>query len=213
MIQHHVKNFTVQVSAEIGFHELRSELIKNDQFIPLGPYSLPFKVNEIIEYNLIGGYVEDYGQVKDWIINAVISTSEGEIETGANVVKNVSGYNLTRFIVGSRGKFGKLNKVCLRTLPIHKNYHAESCQISGGYRLVVLPESVLQFEQFLENKNVKFQSFIKMGIIDCEIKSNTIFSEINDKILKLYKLINGIPNLLNQDQSLNSEKLLTKLNE
>ena len=80
MIQHHVKNFTVQVSAEFGFHELQSELNKYDQFIPLGPFSIPFKVNEIIEYNLIGGYVEDFGQPKDWIINAVITSAEGEIE-------------------------------------------------------------------------------------------------------------------------------------
>jgi glycolate oxidase len=59
-----------------------------------------------------------YGVVKDYVINLELVLPTGEIIwTGANVLKNSTGYNLTQLIVGSEGTLGIVTKIVLRLLP------------------------------------------------------------------------------------------------
>ena len=64
------------------------------------------------------------------------------------MVKNVSGYNLARLIVGARGKLGKIDWVTFRTLPIFKKPNLKK-QILNGLRIVVLPEYISKIIQYL----------------------------------------------------------------
>ena len=59
-----------------------------------------------------------YGVVKDYVLNLEIVLPTGEIIwTGANVLKNSTGYNLTQLIVGSEGTLGIVTKIVLRLIP------------------------------------------------------------------------------------------------
>ncbi len=59
-----------------------------------------------------------YGVVKDYVLNLEMVLPSGEvIWTGANVLKNATGYNLTQLIVGSEGTLGIVTKVVLRLIP------------------------------------------------------------------------------------------------
>ncbi|RYZ54562.1 MAG: FAD-binding protein [Sphingobacteriales bacterium] len=59
-----------------------------------------------------------YGVVKDYVLNLEIVLPSGEIMwTGANVLKNATGYNLTQLIVGSEGTLAVITKVVLRLIP------------------------------------------------------------------------------------------------
>jgi len=63
-----------------------------------------------------------YGVVKDYVLNLEIVLPTGEIIwTGANVLKNSTGYNLTQLIVGSEGTLAVVTKIVLKLLP-HPKY-------------------------------------------------------------------------------------------
>jgi glycolate oxidase len=60
-----------------------------------------------------------YGVVKDYVHNLEVVLPTGEIIwTGANTLKNSTGYNLTQLIVGSEGTLGIVTKIVLRLIPL-----------------------------------------------------------------------------------------------
>ncbi len=62
-----------------------------------------------------------YGVVKDYVLNLEVVLPTGEIIwTGANVLKNATGYNLTQLMVGSEGTLGIVTKAVLKLLPLPK---------------------------------------------------------------------------------------------
>jgi glycolate oxidase len=59
-----------------------------------------------------------YGVVKDYVLNLELVLPTGEIMwTGANVLKNSTGYNLTQLLVGSEGTLGIVTKIVLKLIP------------------------------------------------------------------------------------------------
>ena len=63
-----------------------------------------------------------YGVVKDYVLNLEVVLPTGEIIwTGANVLKNSTGYNLTQLMVGSEGTLGIVTKIVLKLIP-HPKY-------------------------------------------------------------------------------------------
>jgi glycolate oxidase len=59
--------------------------------------------------------------VKDYVLNLEMVLPTGEIIwTGANVLKNATGYNLTQLVVGSEGTLGLVTKIVLKLLPFPK---------------------------------------------------------------------------------------------
>lgn len=62
-----------------------------------------------------------YGTTKDYVLNLQVALPSGElIWTGANVLKNATGYNLTQLMVGSEGTLGIITKVVFRLIPFPK---------------------------------------------------------------------------------------------
>jgi glycolate oxidase FAD binding subunit len=60
-----------------------------------------------------------YGPVRDVLLEAHYVSAAGEIvKAGGPTVKNVSGFDLCRLLVGSRGTLGFLGSVILRTRPL-----------------------------------------------------------------------------------------------
>jgi len=59
-----------------------------------------------------------YGVVKDFVLNLEVVLASGEvIWTGANVLKNSTGYNFTQLMVGSEGTLGIITKIVLKLVP------------------------------------------------------------------------------------------------
>ncbi len=59
-----------------------------------------------------------YGVTKDYVIGLEVVTPEGEIiKTGGRTIKNVTGYDLTKLIVGSEGTLGVITEVTLKLIP------------------------------------------------------------------------------------------------
>jgi len=59
-----------------------------------------------------------YGVTKDWVLNLEVVLADGTIMwTGANVLKNATGYNLTQLVVGSEGTLAFVTKIVLKLIP------------------------------------------------------------------------------------------------
>ena len=59
-----------------------------------------------------------YGVVKDFVLNLEVVLANGDvIWTGANVLKNSTGYNFTQLMVGSEGTLGIVTKIVLKLVP------------------------------------------------------------------------------------------------
>jgi glycolate oxidase len=59
-----------------------------------------------------------YGVTRDYVLNVEVVLPSGEvIWTGANVLKNSTGYNLTHLMIGSEGTLGIITKIVFRLIP------------------------------------------------------------------------------------------------
>lgn len=62
-----------------------------------------------------------YGVTNEYVLNLEVVYPNGKIEwTGANVLKNATGYNLTQLIVGSEGTLAVITKAVLKLIPLPK---------------------------------------------------------------------------------------------
>jgi glycolate oxidase len=59
-----------------------------------------------------------YGVTKDYVLNLEVVLPNGEvIWTGANVLKNATGYNMTQLVIGSEGTLCIITKIVLKLIP------------------------------------------------------------------------------------------------
>ena len=112
----------LQVTTEPGvITEVLQEAVKEKKlFYPPDPSSRGscFIGGNIAE-NSGGPKAVKYGVVKDYVLNLEVVLPTGEIIwTGSNVLKNVTGYNLTQLMVGSEGTLGVVTKIVLKLIPL-----------------------------------------------------------------------------------------------
>jgi len=66
-----------------------------------------------------GPYAAGYGPFRDYVIGAKCVTAGGDIVTfGGRTMKNVTGYEVTRFLAGTRGIFAIAAELTLKALPL-----------------------------------------------------------------------------------------------
>ena len=96
-----------------------------------------------------------YGVTKDFVLNLEVVLPSGEIiHTGANTLKNSTGYNLTQLMVGSEGTLGIITQATLKLLPLPKlnklilvsfNSAIDACKaVAAIFKAGVIP-SALEF--------------------------------------------------------------------
>lgn len=74
-----------------------------------------------VAYNAGGPKAVKYGVTAAYVLNLEVVLPNGEvIWTGANTLKNSTGYNLTQLFVGSEGTLGVITKIIFRLIPYPK---------------------------------------------------------------------------------------------
>src|SRR5215218_7039853 len=115
----------LQVTTEPGvITEVLQDTVKEKGlFYPPDPSSRgSCMIGGNIAENSGGPKAVKYGVVKDYVLNLEVVLPTGQIIwTGANVLKNATGYNLTQLMVGSEGTLGIVTKIVLKLLP-HPKY-------------------------------------------------------------------------------------------
>ena len=117
----HIDENNYQVTTEPGVitQNLQEAVRERGLFYPPDPASKGscFIGGNIAE-NSGGPKAVKYGVTNDYVLNLELVLPNGEvIWTGANVLKNATGYNLTQLIVGSEGTLGVVTKIVLRLIP------------------------------------------------------------------------------------------------
>ncbi|NBG65985.1 FAD-binding protein [Cryomorphaceae bacterium S-15] len=117
----HIDEDNLQVTTEPGVitEVLQNAVKERGLFYPPDPASKGscFIGGNIAE-NSGGPKAVKYGVVKDYVLNLELVLPNGEVVwTGANVLKNATGYNLTQLIIGSEGTLGVVTKIVLRLIP------------------------------------------------------------------------------------------------
>jgi glycolate oxidase len=117
------RNFQVTTEPGIITQELQELLKAEGLFYPPDPASKgSCFIGGNVSENSGGPRAVKYGVVKDYVLNLEIVLPDGSvIWTGANVLKNATGYNLTQLIVGSEGTLGVITKIVLRLIPAVKH--------------------------------------------------------------------------------------------
>jgi glycolate oxidase len=113
------RNFQVTVEPGVVTETLQSTLRERGLFYPPDPSSRGWSfIGGNVATNAGGPKAVKYGVVKDHVLNLEVVLASGEvIWTGANTLKNSTGYNLTQLLVGSEGTLGVITKIVLRLQP------------------------------------------------------------------------------------------------
>lgn len=118
--RHTPADMTATVPAGMRLSEAQERLSQNGQWIPLDPPDRgDSTIGGVIAADRWGPRRHRYGTAKDWVIATTIVNGEGKIvRAGANVVKNVSGYDLNKLYIGSRGTLGIITDLSFKLSPI-----------------------------------------------------------------------------------------------
>ncbi|MFA6059237.1 MAG: FAD-linked oxidase C-terminal domain-containing protein [Taibaiella sp.] len=114
-----IQNFQVITEPGIITEELQNAVMEHGLFYPVDPASRgSCFIGGNVSENSGGPRAVKYGTVKDYVLNLEVVLPNGEIIwTGANTLKNATGYNLTQLLVGSEGTLAIITKIVLKLIP------------------------------------------------------------------------------------------------
>jgi glycolate oxidase len=179
------RNLQVTVEPAVITQVLREAVAEKELFYPVDPSSQgSCWIGGNIAENSGGARAVKYGVTKDYVLNLEVVLPNGEIIwTGANTLKNSTGYNLTQLMVGSEGTLGIITKAVFKLLP--KNSHSvlmlvpfykseEACEaVSAIFRAGIVP-SALEFMErdaidwalrFVDGLNVQVKDKIEAHLL------------------------------------------------
>ena len=113
------EDLTIKVEPYVTVKKIQETVEKEGLFFPPDPSNLAVStIGGAVALSSGGPRAFKYGTTKDFVINLKVVLPSGEIiETGSNVAKNVTGYNLTQLFTGSEGTLGVISEVTLKLIP------------------------------------------------------------------------------------------------
>jgi glycolate oxidase FAD binding subunit len=119
ILEYEYRDLTIAVEAGLTASALDETLAERGQFIPLdAPNAARSTVGGVLASGWLGPRRAKYGSPRDFVIGTTIVLADGVIaKAGGMVVKNSTGYDLSRFYCGSLGTLGVLVRANFKTLP------------------------------------------------------------------------------------------------
>jgi glycolate oxidase len=170
----------LQVTTEPGVitQVLREAVAEKGLLYPVDPSSMgSCWIGGNIAENSGGARALKYGVTKDYVLNLEVVLPTGDvIWTGANTLKNSTGYNLTQLMVGSEGTLGIVTKIVLKLIPQNKHnvlllvpfYKAEqACEaVSAIFRAGIVPSALEFMERDAIDWTLKFVEGLNVTVND-----------------------------------------------
>ena len=102
--------------------DLQKQAMNKGFFYPPDPASMAVcTIGGNVALNAGGPRAVKYGVTRDYVMGLEVVLADGQIiRTGGKTMKNVSGYDLTRLMVGSEGTLGIITEITLRLIPLPK---------------------------------------------------------------------------------------------
>ena len=170
------QNLQIIVEPAVITQVLREAVAEVGLFYPPDPSSQgSCWIGGNVAENAGGARAVKYGVTKDYVINLEVVLANGEIIwTGANTLKNSTGYNLTQLMVGSEGTLGIITKIVLKLSP--KNSHnvlmlvpffraEQACEaVSAIFRAGIVPSALEFMERDAIDWTLKFNNNIAIDV-------------------------------------------------
>ncbi len=212
MIELAQDDFTVKVSGSTTLLELDTELARYGQISTLnGPAN--YSIKQILS--------ENWGFKNHQAVLGLSMEHHGiQTKCGGQVIKNVSGYDLAKLYIGSRGAYGEITSACLRTEKLATesiNYqipealweldlsHWQNCsvEISSSSKIILWGDADLlelratKLEKQISNYNKEKSRYQKQYLnTKTRIEINTTASSLKDIFSSLRAEGEAIPSLI-----------------
>ncbi len=172
------KNLQAIVEPAVITQVLREAAFEKGLFYPPDPSSQgSCTIGGNVAENSGGARAVKYGVTKDYVLNLEVVLPNGEvIWTGANTLKNSTGYNLTQLMVGSEGTLGIITKIVMKLLP--KNNHnvlmlipffkaGQACEaVAEIFRAGIVPSALEFMERDAIDWGLKYLDSVNLEIKD-----------------------------------------------
>ena len=131
IIDYKPEELYIKVYAGTSLSVVLETLKKNNQFLAFDPIDCGYlfkgssnsgTIGGLVSTNLAGPRRFKSGSVRDHILGFQGINGKGEvIKSGGTVVKNVTGYDLSKLITGAYGTLAVLTEITLKVLPLPEN--------------------------------------------------------------------------------------------
>jgi glycolate oxidase FAD binding subunit len=149
VIAYEFSDLTIAVEAGLRAQDFDATLAAKGQFVPLdAPLPERSTVGGILASGWLGPRRAAYGRPRDFIIGASVVLADGTIaKAGGMVVKNSTGYDLSRLYVGSLGTLAGLVRANFKTLPLPQARRVALARLPDGtFRRAVAHVAALETE-------------------------------------------------------------------
>jgi glycolate oxidase len=149
-------NLQVRVQPGVITQVLQDAVAAHGLYYPPDPSSRgSCTIGGNLAENAGGPRAVKYGVTRDFVLNLEVVLPDGEvIRTGANTLKNATGYDLTHLMVGSEGTLGIITEAVLKLVPLPTHTMlmlvpfpeaVKACEaVSAVFRAGIIP-SALEF--------------------------------------------------------------------
>lgn len=172
------KNLQAIVEPAVITQVFQEAVLDKGLFYPPDPSSRgSCTIGGNVAENAGGARAVKYGVTKDYVLNLEVVLPTGEIIwTGANTLKNSTGYNLTQLMVGSEGTLGIITKIVMKLLP--KNNHnvlmlvpfyksEQACEaVAEIFRAGIVPSALEFMERDAIDWTLKYIDGVSLTIKD-----------------------------------------------
>jgi len=148
-----------------------------------------------------------YGVTKDYVLNLEVVLPTGEIIwTGANVLKNSTGYNLTQLMIGSEGTLGIITKIVFKLIPLPTkditmlvpfSSAEKACEaVSAVFRAGITPSALEFIERDAIDWTIKYTD-VEIQILE-DVKAHLLVELDGNDIDLLYNDCEKIAEVMEQ---------------
>ena len=179
IIQIDEKNLQATVEPGVINQVFRDFVEQKNLFYPPDPAS---KGSSFLGGNLAensgGPKALKYGVTKDYVLNLEVVLPTGEvIWTGANVLKNSTGYDLTSLMIGSEGTLGVITKIVFKLIPLPTKDITMLVPFKSAEKACEAVSAI-----FMKGITPSALEFIERDAIDWTLKYSDIKMDIKDDI-------------------------------
>jgi glycolate oxidase FAD binding subunit len=151
-------DLTLGVEPGIPLQRLEGVLAGHRQFLPLlVPFMNRGTVGGTIASGTDSSLRQLYGTARDYVLGMEFVTGDGElVKSGGHVVKNVSGYDIHKLMIGALGTLGVITRINFRTFPLPAETRTYVTAFSGV-------DGACEFRDAVANSHLRPQSVEIIG--------------------------------------------------
>jgi glycolate oxidase FAD binding subunit len=137
-------DLTLSVEAGVPLQKLGAALGERGQFLPLAvPFANRATIGGTVASAVDSPLRQAYGTARDFTLGMEFVTGDGTLaKSGGRVVKNVTGYDLHKLMIGAFGTLAVITKINFRTFPLPHETRAFVANFDSPARALDLRERV-----------------------------------------------------------------------